>query len=228
VLASILGSDKSSRLISRLQDEKHLAINIDAFSYTPYFSGVFGISATTAPDKMDELKAAIFAEIKKLSAEDKIKNGELKRVVNQISTSYCRTMRSNGNISRMIGNSVLTYGTTEYINKYIENVSALTPEDLTRVAEKYLTEKNCTIVEQLPKDKIENAGPKDKATVESQVPELIKTQGRTEDHHFQGHETSIGRHLPDNSRRSDTGGQGQRRHHPDNGLHAHGGNEVIQ
>ncbi|MFZ2655977.1 MAG: pitrilysin family protein [Victivallales bacterium] len=174
VLASILGSDKSSRLISRLQDEKHLAINIDAFSYTPYFSGVFGISATTSPDKLDALRAAIFAEIKKISSEDKITNDELKRVVNQVSTSYCRTMRSNGNISRMIGNSVLTYGTTEYINKYIVNVSALTTDDLTRVAEKYLTEKNCTIVEQLPKDKTDNAGPKEKAAAESQVPELIK------------------------------------------------------
>jgi len=65
VLASILGSDKSSRLISRLQDEKRLAINIDAFCYTPYFSGVFGVSATTSPDKMDALKSAIFAEIRR-------------------------------------------------------------------------------------------------------------------------------------------------------------------
>ncbi len=174
VLASILGSDKSSRLISRLQDEKQLAINIDAFSYTPYFSGVFGISATTSPEKIDALKSAIFAEIKKLSTDDKIRKDELDRVVRQVSASYCRTMRSNSNISRMIGNSVMTYGTTEYINQYIDHVSALTPEDLTRVAEKYLTEKNCTVVEQLPEQKPDTAASKDQKAESPTLPELIK------------------------------------------------------
>jgi len=173
VLASILGSDKSSRLISRLQDERHLAINIDAFSYTPYFSGVFGISATTSPDKIDELKSAIFAEVGKLTSDDKIKDDELARIVLQISTSYCRTMRSNANITRMIGNSVMTYGTTEYINKYIEQVSALKPEDIIRVAGKYLTMKNCTVVEQLPTSKEEAARPKSAEAMAQEVPEIM-------------------------------------------------------
>jgi zinc protease len=153
ILASVLGSDKSSRLVGRLEDEKQLAIHIDAFSYTPYFQGIFGVSATTAPEKMEALKAAIFDEIKKISSDDKVSKDELKRIVNQISTSYCRTLRSNGNVARMIGNSVLSYGTPEYVNKYLENVSKLTVADITRVAKKYLAAENCTVVELLPKEK---------------------------------------------------------------------------
>jgi zinc protease len=153
ILASVLGSDKSSRLVGRLEDEKQLAIHIDAFSYTPYFQGIFGVSATTAPEKMEALKAAIFDEIKKISSDDKVSKDELKRIVNQISTSYCRTLRSNGNVARMIGNSVLSYGTPEYVNKYLENVSKLTVADITRVAKKYLVAENCTVVELLPKEK---------------------------------------------------------------------------
>ncbi|OGV36662.1 MAG: hypothetical protein A2X48_16830 [Lentisphaerae bacterium GWF2_49_21] len=174
VLAAILGSDKSSRLISRIQDEKRLAINIDAFCYTPYFSGIFGISATTPPEKIEDLKSAIFAEIKKLSTDDRVRKEELDRIANQISTSYCRTMRSNGNISRLIGNAVMTYGSTEYINKYIDHISVLTPEDLIRVAGKYLTEKNCTVVEQLPNDKKADTVSKDQPSTSTETAELVK------------------------------------------------------
>ncbi len=174
VLAGILGYDKSSRLISRIQDEKHFAINIDAFSYTPYFSGIFGISATTSPDKIEELKPAIFAELKALSTSDRISSDELDRVVNQISTSYCRSMRSNTNISRMIGNAVLTYGSTDYINRYIDDILALTPDDLIRVAEKYLIEKNCTQVELLPMTKKETERGRQQNSSNSGSPELLK------------------------------------------------------
>ena len=151
ILASVLGSDKGSRLVGRLEDERQLAIHIDAFSYTPYFQGIFGVSATTTPDKVESLKTAIFDEIKKISGDDKVNKDELKRIVNQISTSYSRTLRSNGNVARMIGNSVLSYGTPEYVNKYLENVEKLTVDDVTRVARKYLTAENCTVVELLPK-----------------------------------------------------------------------------
>jgi zinc protease len=175
ILASVLGSDKSSRLVGRLEDERQLAIHIDAFSYTPYFQGIFGVSATTAPDKMESLKTAIFDEIKKISDDDKVSKDELKRIVTQISTSYCRTLRSNGNVARMIGNSVLSYGTPEYVNKYIENVSKLTVDDITRVAKKYLTAENCTIIELLPKEKKDGSETieKDKKTELSQ-PEFME------------------------------------------------------
>lgn len=177
ILASVLGSDKSSRLVSRLEDERQLAIHIDAFSYTPYFQGIFGVSATTTPDKMGALKTAIFDEIKKISGDDKVDKDELKRIVNQISTSYCRTLRSNGNVARMIGNSVLSYGTPEYVNKYLENVSKLTVDDVVRVAQKYLVAENCTIVELLPKEKKENHGENQKnKKSELTQPELMKLE----------------------------------------------------
>ncbi len=177
ILASVLGSDKSSRLVSRLEDERQLAMHIDAFSYTPYFQGIFGVSATTTPDKVEALKTAIFEEIKKISGNDKVSKDELKRIVTQISTSYCRTLRSNGNVARMIGNSVLSYGTPEYVNKYLENVSKLTVDDITRVARKYLTVENCTIVELLPKDKKDGSGAIDKEKkTKSGKPEIMKLE----------------------------------------------------
>jgi zinc protease len=171
----VLGSDKSSRLVNRLEDERQLAIHIDAFSYTPYFQGIFGVSATTAPDKIEALKTAIFDEIKKISGDDKVSKDELKRIVNQISTSYSRTLRSNGNVARMIGNSVLSYGTPEYVNKYLENVSKLTVDDITRVARKYLTAENCTVVELLPKEKKDDSEAIDKRKkTELSQPEFLK------------------------------------------------------
>ncbi len=177
ILASVLGSDKSSRLVGRLEDERQLAIHIDAFSYTPYFQGIFGVSATTTPDKMEALKTAVFEEIKKISGDDKVSKDELKRIITQISTSYCRTLRSNGNVARMIGNSVLSYGTPEYVNKYLENVSKLTVDDVARVARKYLTAENCTVVELLPKEKKDGSEAIEKQReTELSQPEFMKLE----------------------------------------------------
>lgn len=148
LLAVILGQNRSSRLVNRLRDERQIAIHIDAFNYTPYFCGVFTISAVCAPEKIDELKAGIFEEIEKV--KDEVSDCELKRVVKQAVTAYFRELRSNSNVARIIGDAVLTYGAPDYADKYLDDISKVTADDIREAARKYLTSENSTVVELLP------------------------------------------------------------------------------
>lgn len=148
LLAAILGQNRSSRLVSQLRDEAQIAIHIDAFNYTPYFCGVFAISGVCTPEKIDELKAGIFEEIEKV--KDKVSASELKRVVKQAVTGYFREFRSNNNVARIIGDAVLTYGAPDYADKYLDDISKVTVDDIREVARKYLSSENSTIVELLP------------------------------------------------------------------------------
>src|SRR3954464_5220511 len=67
LLSTILGDGRSSRLYRRVREEAGLAFGVSAFSYTPGDPGIFGIDATTEPDKREatqELILQIVDEVK--------------------------------------------------------------------------------------------------------------------------------------------------------------------
>jgi zinc protease len=64
VLAAMLGRGRASRLHRVLREERGLALEISAFSWTgPGREGIFGISADAEPEKRDALIEAIFMEV---------------------------------------------------------------------------------------------------------------------------------------------------------------------
>ncbi len=149
VLAAIMGQNKSSRLCAKLKTASELAIDISSFTYTPYFTGVFGISAVTSPPQLERLREETFREIE-LIREKGITAAELKRDIAQQVTEHLRSLRTNSNLARIIGNCVLTFGDPDYVDKYLSDLSCLTPDDIQRVAKQYLDPNQATLVEQLP------------------------------------------------------------------------------
>lgn len=149
ILAAILGMSRSSRLVRTLKDKMELAIAISSASYTPYFCGVFGVSATCQPGKIEALKKGIFEEIEKVRTS-KISESELTRELNQQVTEYIRNLRLTGGIARIIGNSVIAYGSPVYAEKYLERLMHVTSADVLAVAKKYLDPERSVTVELLP------------------------------------------------------------------------------
>ncbi|MGQ9571291.1 MAG: M16 family metallopeptidase [Thermodesulfovibrionales bacterium] len=145
VLSLILVGGKSSRLYKSLIYEKKIALDIDAeydgFNIDPY---LFFIDATAAPGKdINEVEKEIYTEIeniKKLPPSEK----EVQKAKNQIESSFIIAQDS-------IYMEAMKYGIFEIlgnwrlINKYLEGVRNVTPEDITRVANKYLNEDNRTV-----------------------------------------------------------------------------------
>jgi zinc protease len=150
LLSTILGDGRSSRLYRRVREEAGLAFGISAFSYTPGDPGLLGIDATVEPAKREatqELILKILEEIKQAG----VTSDELAKA-KKISLSHhlgsLTTMR--GQASDLGSNWFLTRN-LNFTREYLDAVQKITPEDIRRVAGKYLTSDNLTIVSLNPK-----------------------------------------------------------------------------
>jgi zinc protease len=149
ILTSLLGRTDSSRLVQRFMVEEELAIGINASNYTSTFCGVSGIYALATVDKLDKLEAGIREEIDKIIS-DGVTDAELEREVIQNSTTYLRNLRSNSGLASLIGGSIIDYETPEYADHYIKEITAVTNDDIQRVAKRYFKEKYSTAIRLLP------------------------------------------------------------------------------
>ncbi len=145
VLSIVLGDGRSSRLYRRIREEKQLAHFISAFSYVPSEPGLFGIDATTDPDKREAAEAAALEIIAEIS-RDGISAPELdkaKRVLLSNQIHALVTMR--GQASDLGSNWLLT-GNLDFSRDYLDAVQRVRPEDIAQVARRYLHDDNLTLV----------------------------------------------------------------------------------
>jgi len=145
VLNLILSGGKSSRLYRSLVYEKKIALNISAnyssFNRDPY---LFFFSATATPGKENaELEKSLYEEIEQIKKE-KPSEIEIQKAKNQIESSFVMGQDS-------IFLQAMKYGIFEMlgdwrlIDKYLDGVRKVTPEDVVNVANKYLHENNRTV-----------------------------------------------------------------------------------
>jgi len=150
LLSTILGDGRSCRLYRRVREEAGLAFGVSAFSYTPGDPGLLGIDATVEPanrEATQELVLKIIEEIKQAG----VTPDELAKA-RKISLSHhlgsLTTMR--GQASDLGSNWFLTRN-LNFTRDYLAAVQQITTDDIRRVADKYLTSDNLTIVSLNPK-----------------------------------------------------------------------------
>jgi zinc protease len=151
LLSTILGDGRSSRLYRRVREEAGLAFGVSAFSYTPGDPGLLGIDATVEPSKREatqELVLKIIDEIKRegVTAEELAK---AKKISLSHHLGSLTTMR--GQASDLGSNWFLTRN-LNFTRDYLAAVQELAAEDIRRVADRYLTNDNLTIVSLDPKE----------------------------------------------------------------------------
>ncbi|MEW6213991.1 MAG: pitrilysin family protein [Nitrospirota bacterium] len=145
VSSLILSGGKSSRLYQSLVYEKKIALNVYAdysgFNIDPY---LFFFAATALPGKdIKDVEGSLYAEIEKIKTEPPSER-EVQKAKNQIESSFIMGQDS-------IYMQAMKYGISEMlggwrlIDRYLEGIRKVTPEDIVRVAKKYLKEENRTV-----------------------------------------------------------------------------------
>jgi len=151
VLANILGGGASSRLNQRLVREKEMVTGANSFAQETRGVGGFYITATPRPTfKNDDVEAAIYDEIARLQKEP-IADWELQKARNGARRNYVNGLQSSLGRANTIGQYAVYYGDPNLINTRIDKVSAVTKEDVQRVANKYLVQTNRTVVITVPR-----------------------------------------------------------------------------
>ncbi|MBI5633993.1 MAG: insulinase family protein [Nitrospirae bacterium] len=144
VLGSILSDGKSSRLYRSLVYEKQIAISAwagyEGFSRDPF---LFFSGATAGQGKkIEDVEKALLDEIEKIKNELPSAQ-ELQKAKNQVEASFIMQQDSIYMQARTIGSFEMTVG-WKFIDRYLEGIRKVTPEDVSRVAKKYLIDEKKT------------------------------------------------------------------------------------
>ena len=153
VLSASLQNGQSSRLYQTLVKDKQLVTTVGGFMDEKRGTGALYISATVKQGvKTADVEAAINDEIARLQ-KDGIADWELDKAKNTTRRNFINNMQSS--LSRAINIGVWTtyYNDPNLINTRLDKVSAVTKADVQRVANKYLTAANRTVVITMPKAK---------------------------------------------------------------------------
>ncbi len=144
ILGAVLSDGKSSRLYISLVYEKKLALNTGA-----YYSGIykdaflFTAAATAAIGKeIKDVENALYEEIEKIKTTPPSEK-EVQRAKNQIESYFIMGQDSVYFQAQMTGLFEIMGG-WKLKDRYLDSIRKVTPEDITRVAKKYLTEDNRT------------------------------------------------------------------------------------
>jgi predicted Zn-dependent peptidase len=153
VLSASLQSGQSSRLYQTLVKDKQLVTGVGGFMAERRGPGALFISATLKPGgKTEEVEAAIYAEIERLRKEG-IADWELQKAKNTTRRNFINGLQSSLSRAISLGQYAVFYNEPNLINTRLDKVEAVTKADVQRVADKYLTAANRTVVITTPKAK---------------------------------------------------------------------------
>ncbi len=145
VLELILSAGKSSRLYKSIVYEKQMALYAGGdYSMVSTDPSMFHLYAASMPGKpLEEVEKAIYAEIDKFKTEP-VSEKELTKAKNQIEASFIMGQDSNFNRAMLLG-QYETVASWKLLEKYVDEIRKVTPEDVMRVAKQYFSEDNRTV-----------------------------------------------------------------------------------
>lgn len=150
VLASVLDGGKSTRIYRSLIDEKRIALSAGAgygsFNKYPHLFYFYG---TPLPGiKIEDVEDALYEEIEKIKKEPPAER-EVQKAKNQIEADFIMNQDSLFYRVMLIAEFELIGG-RDLKETYLKGIRKVTPEDVRRVARKYLVEDKRTVGTLIP------------------------------------------------------------------------------
>lgn len=150
VLAAIAGDGRSSILVRGLREERRLVHEIDAWSYTPREPGLFGVSATFAPEREAEVCDAVLGELASL-AKTRFRDAEIDKAIRRVLAVELGELATMKGQASAYASGLFFAGDPRFGEVYLERLRRVTPDALRGVAARYLTEANRTLVVLAPR-----------------------------------------------------------------------------
>ncbi len=144
LLASILSQGNSSRLYKGLVD-KQIAIGADTYLPMSFDPNLFYVMGVASPGvSADKLEKALIDQVN-LVAKKGVTAKELEKVKNIKLMDFYRTMETINGKANTIGTYELFFGSYDELFNAPKEYNKVTPEDIQRVAQKYLIKSNRTV-----------------------------------------------------------------------------------
>ena len=147
VLTDILSSGRTSRLYQSLVEEQQVALSAQGFSGFPgnKYPNLMLFYALTAPGHtVDDVAIALREQIELLKTQP-VTTAELDRIKTQFKAELLRSLDSNLEMARILTEYEAKTGDWRNLFQELEAITAVTAEDIQRVARSIFTEENRTI-----------------------------------------------------------------------------------
>lgn len=140
VLAAVLGQlDKENRLYRALMYDAQLAAGVVAYHGTQQLSGTFAVQITARPgEELDKLVAIADEQIERLKTEGPTED-EVAKAQTDRESSLILGLQSALAKATTLNSGNVYFGNPLQYQEELKKLFAVTPEDVKRVADKYLT-----------------------------------------------------------------------------------------
>jgi zinc protease len=145
VLNTILGGYFGSRLMAQIREEMGYTYNIYSSLDTMLYDGAFIISMETDREFLDESRAQIYQEMKRL-CEFEVKKSELNMVRNYLLGYLLTALDGPLHASELIKGLIMEGASLESFDQLVDCIMHISGSDLLTVAQNYLNEKGMTEV----------------------------------------------------------------------------------
>ena len=136
-------TNRSSRLYKALVDSE-LTADVSSSMASTIDPFLFAFSATLRPGRtLEEVEAALWAELARV-AQEPITPEELSKAIKQTKAQFAYSSESVSNQGFWLGFSEII-ASTEWFYGYLDNLAAVTAEDVQRVAQEYLAKSKRTV-----------------------------------------------------------------------------------
>jgi len=162
VLSSILTGPRTARLTKALVYDQQAAASVSAFQNSNEDVGDFGIIITPRPDhSLTDLEAAADAIVAKMKADGPTAE-EIQRATAGLELGFVSGLQSNLGKSFTLADGAGFHNDPGYFQKEYQHYLSVTPADVKRVANKYLTPGR-VILSIVPMGKIDQASKPDQS-----------------------------------------------------------------
>jgi predicted Zn-dependent peptidase len=147
IIGRLLSDGRTSRLYKSLVEQKQVALSAQGLSGFPgdKYPNLMLFYALSAPGRtVDEVATALRTEIERLKTEP-VSAQELDRVKTQSRAELLRSLDSNMGMARSLVEYEVKTGDWRNLFKELEQIAAITPADIQRVAKATFTSENRTI-----------------------------------------------------------------------------------
>ena len=141
LLANIIGGGTSSRLWQKVREERGLAYSVGASTIMYHDCGLFSIFAGTSPSQVSEVVGIAVAEMREL-VRNGVTESELELAKQQTRASILLGLEDSAGRAATLAQSEMLHGRQIPVEETLENVDAVTIDDIQALASKHFKTEN--------------------------------------------------------------------------------------